>query len=236
MRTSILSTKRFDLVIMPEHDWPPKRENVLITKGSLNLIDDKYLKEQTEKLTLNSQLSIINSKLKIGLLIGGDTKGFELSKESIEILIKGLKKLIYDLDAEILITTSRRTSKEIEFLVKGEFLNEPKCKLLVIANERNLPFAVGGILGLCEIIIVSPDSISMVSEAATCGKYVIVFKQEGIPKRKRLFLENLERDSYIKTAKVEDISQKIREFLRDKPKMKRLDDYSKVLEVLRRIL
>jgi len=247
MRPGILSTKRFDLVIMPEHDLPPKRRNVLITKGSLNLIDDAYLKEQTEKLITNYKLQIKNYKLKIGLLMGGDTKNFRLSREKIEILIKGLKRLLEELDAHILITTSRRTSKDIEDLIKEKFLNEERCKLLVIANEKNIPFAVGGILGLSDIVIVSPDSISMVSEAVSSGKYVIVFKprktfgllrgkQEGLPKRKRLFLENLEKDSYLRTVRVDEIYSKIKDILRDRPEIKKWDDYSQILEKIRGIL
>lgn len=236
MRPGLLSTKRFDLVIMPEHDCPPKRRNVIVTLGSLNLVDDRYLKEESEKLLQTTNYKLQTTKLKIGLLIGGDTKDFRLSKESMIILIKELKKLIYDLDANILITTSRRTSKEIELLIKREFLNESRCNLLVIANEKNLDFAVGGILGLSDMVIVSPESISMISEAASSGKYVIVFKQEGIPKRKGLFLKILEESGYIRVVNVDEIYAETKDILEKKPQVKRLDDHSKVLEAVRKIL
>ncbi|MDD5566111.1 MAG: ELM1/GtrOC1 family putative glycosyltransferase, partial [Candidatus Omnitrophica bacterium] len=38
MRPGLLSTRRFDLVIMPRHDKPVRRKNVVITDGSLNLV------------------------------------------------------------------------------------------------------------------------------------------------------------------------------------------------------
>jgi mitochondrial fission protein ELM1 len=236
MRPGLLSTKRFDLVIMPEHDSAPKRRNVIVTKGSLNLIDDEYLKEQTENLLQISNFKFQTSNLKIGLLIGGDTKDFRLSEELMVILVKELKKLIYELNANILVTTSRRTPKEIELLVKKEFLNEPRCSFLVIANEKNLTFAVGGILGLSDMVVISPDSVSMISEAASSGKYVIVFKQKDIPKRKRLFLENLEQAGFIRIVNVDGIYSEVKDILKEKPPIKRLDDHPKILEAMRKIL
>ena len=243
MKPGILSVSRFDLVIMPEHDLPPKRRNIVATKGSLNLIDDKYLKEQKERLvtTYNlhpacRQAGVTNYKLKTGLLIGGDAKNFQLSKDAMEILIKGLKRFLEEKDGDIFITTSRRTPQRIEDLVKKEFLDEPRCKFLVIANENNLPFAVGGILGLSDIVVLSPDSISMVSEAASSGKYVFVFRQKGLPKRKKSFLKNLEESSYIRTVSPDEIDNEVKNVLDKRPFMKRLDDYSKIKEVLKKIL
>ncbi|MFH1641169.1 MAG: ELM1/GtrOC1 family putative glycosyltransferase, partial [Candidatus Omnitrophota bacterium] len=50
MRPSILSARRFDLIIKPRHDRALKRKNVLVTEGALNLIDEDYLKEQSGRL------------------------------------------------------------------------------------------------------------------------------------------------------------------------------------------
>jgi KDO2-lipid IV(A) lauroyltransferase len=99
MRPSVLSTGRFDLVIMPRHDRPPHRNNVAVTEGALNLVDEEYLKEQSEKLRLvvSCQLSVV----RIGLLIGGDAKGFTLKKEIMAEVIRQLKQAAQNLDADI---------------------------------------------------------------------------------------------------------------------------------------
>ena len=50
MRPSVLSMKRFDLVIMPEHDKPKRGKNIVVTEGALNLIDQEYIKQQAASL------------------------------------------------------------------------------------------------------------------------------------------------------------------------------------------
>ncbi len=237
MRPGVLSTKRFDLVITPKHDRFPKRRNLVVTQGALNLIDKDYLKEQTKKLLQIINYDLQTMKLKIGLLIGGDTKNFKLSVEIIRSLIEKLKKILSNIDGEIFITTSRRTSEELETLIKKEFSNEPRCRLLVIANEKNIPEAIGGILGFSDIIIISPESISMISEAASSGKYVIVFKPEkDLAKKQKIFLQNLEKEGFVRIANIDELDRLIPKIKREKPKHKRLNDHSLVKEATRKIL
>jgi len=175
MRPSFFSTRRFDLVIMPRHDHPPKRKNVLATEGALNLVDKEYLGDHSQKLIKSSGSKLYLQSLYIGLLIGGDAKGFHLTKQVLWEVIQQAKLASEKLGAGILATTSRRTSKELEELIKKELGNDPRCKLLVIANENNIPEAIGGILGLSQFVIASAESIAMISEAISSQKYVLVF-------------------------------------------------------------
>ncbi|TAN61868.1 hypothetical protein EPN16_02680, partial [bacterium] len=145
MKPSLFGLKKFDLVIVPEHDRPAIRKNIAVTLGALNLIDEEYLKEQSVRL--KAIIGDIGSKISIGLLLGGDTKRYRLSLIGTREVVKELKKTCLDTDACLLVTTSRRTPKEIEDLIKAELKGFERCKLLVIANERNIPEAVGGILG-----------------------------------------------------------------------------------------
>jgi KDO2-lipid IV(A) lauroyltransferase len=193
MRPSVLSTKRFDLVIMPQHDKPPKRKDVLVTEGALNLIDQGYLTSCANRLSSSIE---IDKDLVIGFLIGGDTKDFHLGRDLMGQIINRLKFYLEKLDGQILVTTSRRTSGEVEALVKKEFQNYNRCKLLVVANEKNIPEAVGGILALSKIVIVSPESISMISEAISSGRYIIVFKSK-INHRHNCFLNYMAKKKYI---------------------------------------
>jgi KDO2-lipid IV(A) lauroyltransferase len=236
MRPGILSTKRFDLVIMPRHDNPAKRKNVVVTSGALNLIDENYLKEQSAKLL---QLTTYNLQLttpKIGLLIGGNTKSFLLSKETILEVIQQLKSAAEKLDTDILVTTSRRTSKDIENLVKAEFKDYPRCKLLVIANEKNLTFALGGILALSQFIIISPESISMISEAVKSKKYVLVFNALGLNRKHLRFLNYFAQNKYIYIANPADLSKTIENLWSDRPSIPALNDNFLIQEAIKRIL
>jgi KDO2-lipid IV(A) lauroyltransferase len=236
MRPSVLSTRRFDLVVMPQHDRPPKRENVVVTEGALNLIDEDYLRKQSESLIRDTGYRLQATGMRIGLLIGGDTKYFHLDMDKISEVIKQIKSASERWSADILVTTSRRTSLEVEKVIKEEFKDYSRCKVLVIANERNFPFAVGGILGLSHIVITSSESISMISEAASSNKYAVVFNSKGLSKKHRRFLGFLTENKYIYLTESCDLSKTIEYIWQNKPQIRTLRDNFLVAEAIKKIL
>jgi mitochondrial fission protein ELM1 len=121
-------------------------------------------------------ISGISGGKMMGLFVGGDNPDFALTRESMNKVIDGALKFAREAGVSILATTSRRTSREIEDLMKKRLSGDENCKLLVIANEKNIDDAVGGILALSDIAIVSGESVSMVSEAISSGKKVVAFR------------------------------------------------------------
>jgi len=236
MRPSVFSARRFDLVIMPRHDNPPKRKNVVVTGGALNLIDEQYLKEQSGKLITDYRLPITDYRLYIGLLIGGDTKDFHLKKDLILEIIREIKSVCERFNADILVTTSRRTQEEVARLLKEEFKDYSRCKLLVIANEKNIPEAMGGILGLSQLIISSPESISMISEAVNSKKYVLVFKSPGLNRKHLKFLDYFARNKYIYLTESCDLSKRIEDIWLNKPPIYATGDNLLISEAIKKIL
>jgi mitochondrial fission protein ELM1 len=213
---------------------------VVITDGALNLVNK-------ESIRVNSQRILeTTGRLKervIGILIGGSTKDFIMDKEAMGLLLDSVIKLSSDYDCHILLTTSRRTPKEIEALIKKRLGNEPRCKLLVIANENNITGAVEGILGLSNIALVSEESISMISEAATSGCHTLVFRQRPATsnqkpenKRHKAFLDNLSKENFIELAEVENIYSSASNVFDTNPRQGALNDSSKIEEALERLL
>jgi mitochondrial fission protein ELM1 len=240
MRPANLSLKKFDLVIMPEHDWPPGRglasRNVVVTSGALNLIDADLLKEKSERLRQSGFIKGDISSLCVGVLVGGDSKGFSISGALISEVISRIKKAAEELNADILLTTSRRTSAEVEQVIKRELGGYSRCKLLVIANENNHPDVLGGILGLSSIIITSPESISMISEAVSAEKYVVVFKAQGLSRKHRRFLSNYHDKGYIYLTEAGSLADSIKEIWKNRPRVCLPQDNLKVAEALSKIL
>jgi KDO2-lipid IV(A) lauroyltransferase len=233
MRPAFLSTKSFDLVIAPRHDQLPKRKNILVTEGALNLVDRDYLESCAKAIREQANIS---KDLILGFLLGGDTKEFRLNKDMLKEAIRQLKSALERLDGQILVTTSRRTPVQIEDVVREEFSGYERCRFMVIANERNHPAAVGGILALSKVVVTSPESISMISEAATSGRYVLVFQGRGLNRRHRLFLENLSRNKYIYTAEARGIGIVLEDIWRSRPQLNMLKDSVKIKDALARIL
>ena len=257
-KPGLLGYKNFDLVILPRHDVIEPASNkqnpespdsiekasgkTAVTHGSLNPINEQYLTKQAEALTQRYSHLKNRMRLKIGLLIGGISKNIFLSEQQIKILIQQLLEATKELNAEILMTTSRRTPSGIEHLLEKRLKRDSRCPLLILANQNNVPEAVGGILGLADIVIVSGDSISMVSEAASSGKNTIVFLpqnrnhlKKGSLRHER-FIEHLSEEGYIYSCGVKDIARTVYDMAKKKIHTKRLNDLQVAEEALRRII
>lgn len=248
MRPANLSLKKFDLAIIPRHDCIGARglgsggqsrrpkKNVVVTEGALNLVDAEYLKERSAGLEQSGLLRGPLSNSCFGVLIGGDSRKFSISRQAIIELSGQIKQSAEELNADILLTTSRRTSPEAVQAIKKEFETYPRCKLLIIANENNHPDAVGGILGLSGIIIISPESISMISEAVMARKYVVVFKAGGLSKKHQRFLKNFQDKRYIYIKQTKELAGFIKKIWQDHPEAAFPEDNLKVGAALDKIL
>ncbi|HTZ11640.1 MAG TPA: ELM1/GtrOC1 family putative glycosyltransferase, partial [Candidatus Margulisiibacteriota bacterium] len=204
-----------------------------VTEGALNLIDKDYLVKEAAGLMRIA--GIKTGPLYLGVLIGGNAKGFSLDREKIAMLLREAKAAAEELDVYILATTSRRTPKDIEMVLKEEFAGYPRCRLLVVANENNIPEAVGGILGLSSVVIISPESISMVSEAVSSGKQVLVFESRGLSKKHRSFLEYFAQKEYLRLLPCDLLKEAIKKAFGQSGRPS-LNDGAAVREALNKIL
>jgi len=241
MRPANLSLKKFDLAIILRHDCPEGRglvpkKNIVVTEGALNLIDADYLRERSERLQQSGLLKGPLLNLCIGVLIGGNSKRFSINRQAIIELTGQIKQSAEELNADILVSTSRRTPPEVEQTIKNEFADYLRCKLLIIANENNHPDAVGGILGLSRIVISSPESISMISEAVMAERYVVVFKAAGLSRKHQRFLNNYRDKKYIYLKQTGEVAGFIKEIWRNNPEVSFPKDNLKVSEALNKIL
>ncbi len=247
LKPGVLNVRRFSLVILPEHDrrWDSNNyddSNVIFTKGALNLINAEYLQENAERLQKRFSHLKIGDNFKIGVLLGGDTKEYVLSLKKVKIMVHQLTEASEEMNADILLTTSRRTSEKVENFIQRHLKHFPRCRLLILANRNNVPEAVGGILGLSDMVIVSGDSVSMISEAACSGKPTIVFpiqsrfRLRGKESKHHRFIDVLTEQGYILSTDVRHIKQAVYNLVKNKIRLHPLDD-SVVVEVgLKRIL
>lgn len=224
--------KRFDLQVIARHDLPAGTGNVVVTEGALNLIDPEYLESQRKALEAE-QKSPLNAGLKIGLLIGGNAGPFRLTAECTRLLARQVLEAAEKLDAQVLATTSRRTPGECAAVIKEELGRSRRCPLLILANERNSDFAVGGILGLSSMCVCTPESISMLSEAASSGAAVFTFNAQDLKARHRNFLRNLARKKHIHVARLEELAYCLAQ---DRARHGKLDDRRTVAEAVNRLI
>jgi hypothetical protein len=243
LRPGMVPYQNFDLVIHPEHDrraliLPP---NVCLTKAAPNLIDQDYLDENRRLLLGRFSHLKMNLRLKLGLLLGGDTKGVTMTEQQMRVIIHQLKDVAENYNMDFLITTSRRTPEAIEQLLLREFRDHKRSALLIIANKSNVPEAIGGILALSEVVIVSGESVSMVSEAASSGKKVVVFPIDSEALRPSenkytRFAEELSRQGFLVHADTKHIGRAVDTVLRNKIATRPIKDHALINEALRKLV
>ncbi len=234
MKPGLGRGRRFDMLVLPRHDVPlspsrPQEEkgNVLVTELAPNRI-----------IGLTGRASQVTGH-GIGLLIGGDAKNFKLTKESVENTIDAIVKIAEEMDYCISVTTSRRTSSGIDSFLKDRLGGHKRCKLLIIANENNIEGTVQNILEMSEIVVVSSESVSMISEAVSSGRYVVVFRPKQENKKRAKYdkvIGDLEKRGYIKVASPDGVYETIRGLLRAHPAIKMPEDRDRIIERLSGII
>ena len=158
----------FDLCLVPEHDNPPERANIISTIGALNPLGlDGF-----HKKTPSSHL----------ILIGGPSPHYKWNNneviDQVEQIVKKRQKSIQ----QWVLTTSPRTPKE--FIKK---LRERKLTDLKIFQFKDTkPGWVEEMLLVSENAWVTPDSISMVYEALSANCKVGVLELQESTKNDKV--------------------------------------------------
>lgn len=178
----VISSRHFDLVIAPLHD-ALGGPNVISTLGSLHRIEPEKLREGAKDLAV--RITGLEPPY-IGVLIGGTSAAYRLGNEQIVQLATQLKALARGAQVRLLVTPSRRTGKH-NLAVLREALSDAPA--FVWNEEGANPYF--GILGLSDALVVTADSVNMITEACATGKPVYIFDLPGGSAKSSRFQETL---------------------------------------------
>lgn len=156
----------FDIVVSPVHEGRTESGSTVVTLGAPNRITKLKLKEALLKWT--KTFSAFKGK-KIAVVVGGSNKRFEFNEKTVQSFVSDLKEVEKSAKASFLITTSRRTGQAQEAMLQSAFAD----KHYIWDGKGDNPYM--GLLASADAIVVTPDSVSMVSEAASTGKPVYVW-------------------------------------------------------------
>jgi mitochondrial fission protein ELM1 len=177
-----ISLRHFDLVIAPKHDRL-HGENVVSTTGALHRITGSLLTEHASHwLPVFSHLR----RPYVVVLIGGSNSAFRFGVAESRALAHKLRQAAAALNGSLLVTPSRRTSPEA-IAALSDALRGTSHFVWNMAGEN--PYF--GLLGLADFIIVTCDSVNMVSEAASTGKPVYIEMLPGGSTKSSRFLTSL---------------------------------------------
>jgi len=180
--------RKFDLSIIPSHDRISAKDSVII-KGALSYPEN--VKEKTENC---KKLFNLDSSKKIAFFCGGYLSEKKMYMENLQLFLKKLKKFVSENNFKLLVSTSRRTQKEIEELIEKEFRGLKNLEALVIPNRKNYDFVFEGFVNLSQTVFVSSESISMISEVLAFKKPCVCVLLEKYIDKHNVFLQTLEKD------------------------------------------
>lgn len=165
MTPSVLGTKFFDFAVIPEHDKHDSNvKNIITTLGAPNHIYRPDLKEESRKFLANIKLD--RTKKVIALLIGGSDANYKLTPEWAEKVFKPLRDIQ---DSQILITTSRRSGAALDNMIEKIFIDSKNLAYMLLASREPEINPIPAMLGAADHVLVTEDSVSMVSESITAG-------------------------------------------------------------------
>ena len=178
-----LSPNNFDLLLIPEHD-KIRGKNIIQTKGALCFFEEKDMKKFREP-NLNK---IKTKKSTVLLMVGGNSKKqkpnsseyFELSTK----VIQGIKNL----DAQLIVSFSRRTPNKAIKILQSTFSKHLKDFKILSSDENKL---YPKILKIIDYTIVTSDSVNMISELATLSKPLFIFHFSKENRKISFFISNL---------------------------------------------
>ena len=170
----------FDLVVPMQHDGLAG-PNVMATRAALHRITPEKLAAAGAEW--RDRLGDLN----VAVMLGGRTRSFRFTRETVDKLASGLAGL----DGEIAVTASRRTEPGVVDALKARL---PQAWFWD-GTGRN-PYL--GMLAFARHIVVTEDSVSLISEAISTGKPVYVAEMAGGSRRLAYFQKTLREEGIVR--------------------------------------
>ena len=177
----------FDMVIPLGHDGLTG-DNVYPTRGALHALTPAQLTSAAQRF--HSIFQALPRPL-VTVLIGGSSKAYQLSPE--RTLDIGRQLYALARGCGLIVTLSRRTGEKNAEILRRE-LAHPNIFLWDGTGENPYP----AMLALADHILVTSDSVSMISEASATGKPISIIELPGRSKRLHAFHERMRHDGIIR--------------------------------------
>ncbi len=165
-----INPTRFDLVVAPDHDRL-SGPNVIPIRGSLHRVNRQRLDESAARMA--PALADLPQP-RVAVLIGGTNSVYTLTDRVVARLADDLSALCTGFGASLMVTPSRRTGKAAERQLRERLAGLPA---VMWDGKGENPYL--GYLGLADAIVVTCDSVNMISEACATGKPVYIVELEG---------------------------------------------------------
>jgi mitochondrial fission protein ELM1 len=171
---------RYDMIAAPRHDRL-EGENVVAITGAIHRVTEAVLAR--EKAAFAATLDGLPQP-RIAVLIGGANRSYRLTPAVMDKFAAELQLL--SARASLMITASRRTGEEEQARLR-EATRSPNT----VFWDGTGPNPYFAYLAYADAVIVTCDSVNMISEAAATGKPIHIVALEGGDRKFTAFHEQL---------------------------------------------
>ncbi len=185
-----VESRGLDGVVTPRHDLENLRQrrhggpNVVPTLGSLHPLDPGSLAEDADEFR---DLFADLPRPLVGVLVGGHSSNYEMGADCMETLVARLRRLHEASGCGFAVMTSRRTGEENIAVLAGALAG---TGAYFWDGKGDNPYR--GLLGLADALVVTCDSVNMITEAAATGKPVYVATFEANSDRVESFNKDMQ--------------------------------------------
>jgi mitochondrial fission protein ELM1 len=177
-----MNLKKFDLVVANAHDRIAGR-NVIVTRTALHRARPAVL--EAARQSWAPRFAHLPRPL-VAVLVGGSNGRFKLGEAQAQALGRNLAAMMARDRVGVVLTTSRRTAPDVHDSLRGTLA---PLGAWVWDGAGENPYY--GMLACADLIVVTVDSISMVSEAVATKAPVLLADLPGKSRRNALFLKYL---------------------------------------------
>jgi mitochondrial fission protein ELM1 len=173
-----IDPRHWDLVVAPTHDGL-HGANVVDLLGSLNPVDDAWLAAGRDACPQLGDLP----PPRCAVLLGGERRGVALDDAYADALVAALRA---HGGGSVMVTASRRTPAGFRDRVFRALADIPGVR-----HDGTGPNPYAGYLGWADRVVVTPDSVNMLSEACATGKPVASLVRQALPAKLARFHDAL---------------------------------------------
>lgn len=180
----VFQRRQFDLIAAPHHDNPPPLSNIFPILTPPHRLSAAALAD--ESLRWGSRLK--GDKPLMGVIIGGNYKGGVMTPALAEKFATNINAAARQWGADIALVTSRRTPAPVHDVFTS--LLSPLRLVYRWGDTNENPYL--GVLALSDILAITGESISMLTEGLATGKPLAVLDDPRFIRGKhRRFLQML---------------------------------------------
>ncbi|MEI8320785.1 MAG: mitochondrial fission ELM1 family protein [Alphaproteobacteria bacterium] len=184
-----LDPAKFDFIIAPSHDELVGK-NVISITGAM-----AFLKKETLRIEAKKWEKLLPSLPRplATIMLGGNSRHHSMTLELMKEFGGLIRKAALKNPMGFLITASRRTPSEALTAFKEALQDTPAYFWDGTGDNPYL-----GFLGLADFLVVTTDSVSMISEALTTEKSVYVLELKSRSNRLSKFISDLKEKGFVR--------------------------------------